>query len=753
MNARAAALPILILCAVFATASGQTRPRPPVEPFPPMPPVRPIPPVPPRPPRPFIAVDRSAEVNARLDGAILEVAVEQTYRNRGGGMQEVEVLLPIPADAVVTDGLLMADGREYPAEVLPAAEARAIYESIVRARRDPALLEYAGHGLIRLSAFPIPPGGERKVSYRYHQSVAAPEGRMRILFPVAALCGIDSPGPLDLRIAVDGRERLASVYSPSHDIEIERDDAYSARLRYGTDLPDPHETLELIVVRASGEIGCDWRMARGFDEDDYFLVAIAPGWDLLRGRDRQGEAITFILDTSGSMEGEKFEQARAALERFVEELSPRDRFNLIAFSNRVDPLFNDGARRADERSRRRAFEWIDDLEATGGTALAEAIDTGCRLSPRGGIVLLLTDGLPTVGETNRERILRRAADRGGSLRFYAFGVGYDVDAHLLDDLAKQGTGSVSYVRPGERIDEAVAELWRRVGYPCATDVRIEIAGARAREIYPEGPQVLFAGEPLLFAGRIRDFSRSARITITGTAPDGRRLDESYRIHRAEAGDESRSVPVLWASRKAADLIDRIRREGGDRRALAELQELSKRYGILNEEVALLAREDEPHLLADRGGQGVVPQGGSLRLRSMDAPLAAGMSQPEANDVDLSAKVWALREGMAGVGAATGGSKTERRTEGKSFSLRDGIWIDDSIPDPLPAGTKTIRIAPYGDAYFKLAAATPHLRAWLGAGERVRIYLDGILLEVDPSGEASLADRTIESVIEAAPRAR
>lgn len=749
MNARSVALTILILCTALTPAGAQSRRHRPVEPFPPMPPVRPIPPIAPLPP---ISVDRSAEVNARLDGTILEVAVEQTYRNHGHAMQEVEVLLPIPADAVVTDGLLMADGREYPAEVLPAAEARAIYESIVRARRDPALLEYAGHGLIRLSAFPIPPGGERKVSYRYHQTIPAPDGRMRLLFPVAALCGIDSPGPLDLRIDIGGKDRLTSVYSPSHDIEIDRDDAYSARLRYGADLPDPHEMLELIVVRADGEIGCDWRMARGFDEDDYFLVAIAPGWDLMRGRDRQGESITFILDTSGSMEGEKFEQARAALERFVEELSPRDRFNLIAFSNRVDPLFRDGVRSADARSRERALDWLDDLEATGGTALAEAIDMGCRLSPRGGLVLLLTDGLPTVGETNRERILRRAADRGGALRFYAFGVGYDVDAHLLDDLAKQGAGSVSYVRPGERIDEAVAVLWRRVGYPCATDVRIEIAGARAREVYPDGPQVLFAGEPLLFAGRIRDLSRSARITVTGVVPDGRRLHETYRISRADRTDESRSVPILWASRKAADLIDRIRREGGDRRALAELQELSKRYGILNEEVALLAREDEPHLLADRVGQSVVPLDGSTRFRSMASPPAAGMPLPEQKDVDLSAKVWELRTEGAAPPVARNESATEKQVDDKTFTLENGIWTDRAISDPLPSGTRTIRVAPYGDAYFKLAAATPRLRSWLGAGERVRIYLDGILLEVDPSGEASLPDHTIESVIEAARRA-
>ena len=375
---------------------------------------------------------------------------------------------------------------EYPAEVLPAEDARRIYEEIVRSRRDPALIEIAGHGLIRLSAFPIPPGGSRQVSFRYSQSITPREGRLRLLFPIAVLAGLDRVGPLDLSLTIDGRESLAQVYSPSHDIVIEREGPRTASLRFEEQYPDPHETLEVIAVRDESPMGVDLRTARGHREDDYFLLAVSPGWNLLNERKQAPKTVIFVLDRSGSMQGSKFEQARRALLQMIEQTAPDDRFNLISFSGEVRSLFPDGPRRATAEARRRAGEWIRGLSATGGTAIADAIEEAYRQIDRAGLVLFLTDGLPTVGEQDHDAIVRRARARGSSIRFYAFGVGYDVDATLLDDLARQGGGSVSYVRPDESVEEAIASLRQRVEYPCARNVRLQIDGARVHEVYPRG---------------------------------------------------------------------------------------------------------------------------------------------------------------------------------------------------------------------------------------------------------------------------
>ncbi len=700
-------------------------------------------------------------VRARLDGSILQVSCEQLFINDGRRAEEVEILLPIPADAVVTDGLLLADGQEIRAEVLPAGEARAIYERIVRQRRDPALLELAGHGLVRLSAFPIPPGGRRTVSFRYHQSLPGERGRTRLAFPVASLCGIDRSGPLDFDLTIDGRDPIEQVYSPSHEFEITREGPTTADLRYVDDSPDPRETLEVSVVRGGESIGIDLRTARERGEDGYFLLAVSPGWDLLRGRETSSEAVTFVLDTSGSMEGEKFEQARSALESFIREIPRQDRFNLVAFSDGVDLLFDDGPHRVTEETRRRALSFLRRLEPGGGTAIDDALDAAGRATPQGGMILLLTDGQPTVGETDPRTIVENVRRLRREQRFYAFGVGYDVDARLLDDLADQGNGSVSYVRPGENVENAVTALRRRVGHPCARNVRIEVDGTRVDEIFPAGEQVLFAGEPLILAGRVSPRAHLATVRITAEGPDGRRLARSWRVDFSDPEARSSAVPVLWASRKAASLIEQIRREGSDRRAMDELRELSQRYGILNEEVALLAREDDPALFAERdrapqvgGWQRIKQLSGGLAMRSgrgvahspQSAPTQSSVPAPR-DEFEMSAKTWELKD--AGMAAQAKLEPGDVVTAGeKTFRKVGEVWTDTRIADPLPKGTKTIRVRAFSDGSFKLAAADERIAAWLAVGERVRIALPGIVLEVTPGGEETLSQSTLREILDA-----
>lgn len=761
---------LTVLSVCLSAAPGQTQGRITRPPHP----IRPIA------PRSDADVRSSTRVSARLDGQILQVDCEQTFVNDGASLREVEILIPVPADAVVTNGLLLADGREYPAEVLPAEDARRIYEEIVRSRRDPALIEIAGHGLIRLSAFPIPPGGSRQVSFRYSQSITPREGRLRLLFPIAVLAGLDRVGPLDLSLTIDGRESLAQVYSPSHDIVIEREGPRTASLRFEEQYPDPHETLEVIAVRDESPMGVDLRTARGHREEDYFLLAVSPGWNLLNERKQAPKTVIFVLDRSGSMQGSKFEQARRALLQMIEQTAPDDRFNLISFSGEVRSLFPDGPRRATAEARRRAGEWIRGLSATGGTAIADAIEEAYRQIDRAGLVLFLTDGLPTVGEQDHDAILRRARSRGSSIRFYAFGVGYDVDATLLDDLARQGGGSVSYVRPDESVEEAIASLRQRVEYPCARNVRLQIDGARVHEVYPEGPRDLFAGEPLLFAGRVDPGAGRATVHLTADGPDGRTIRDSWTVDFDDEEARSSAVPVLWASRKAADLIGRVRREGHDPEALAELQELSRRYGILNEEVALLAREDapvaelrvRPNWNSGGGSRGGIDRnvdgtagGASFSLprashvQGSSPELAIGSPAPRAGvgaeerkkEVELSAKVWSLGDAgsMAAIEKDDSGA-TETRTIGEvTFQNQGGIWVDTSIRDPLPRETETIRVRAFGAAYFELARAGGRIAEWLSLGERIRVLLPGVLLELAPEGEDQLPAGTIRRLIEAA----
>ncbi len=747
----------IILVAIVVIAQFEGRPaftRTRIDVIPPtQPPIRVI-----EPPAYTDGVETRASVRATLDGMILDVRCEHLFTNSGTVQQEVQVLLPIPPDAVVTDGVLLADGREYPAEVMDAAEARRIYEDIVRRRRDPALIELVGHGLIRLSAFPIPPGGSRTVTYRYHQSVATQEDAVRLHFPFATLRGLGQDGPIDFRLDVTGQEPIVAVYSPSHSVDIDRKSAHAARVTYEARSARQDDALELIVRRSERPIGVDLRTAPGSDEDDYFLLAVSPGWDLLQRRHRTPETAIFVLDTSGSMDGEKFIQARTALHRFIDDLDESDRFNVVAFSDGAHSLFEDGPHVATRRERSEAREWIDRLDTGGSTAIGEALDTACQAAWEPTMILFLTDGRPTVGEKRHDALVRRARRAGERVRFFAFGVGYDVDARLLDDLAQHGGGGAArYVRSGENVDAAVTELHRRVAHPCARRVRVTIDGAMTHDVFPRaGDRDLYAGEPLLLAGRVRPDARHAVVRLTAESPSGEPLSGEWRVDFDDPHARSASVPVLWAARKAASLLDDLRRSGRDPRTVRELRALAARYGILTEEVALLARDEDAVALSRpivRSGRAHVPPsvGVPAPVAPQDVPsfTRGGRANEVTFHIDAAAEASRLRESKA-AGAVTDdrAAQSTRVAGGVTFEVHDGVWVDQRLAHSLRPAGRTTKIRAYGASYFTLVARSPKLVEWFHVGEHVRILLPGLILEVAPDGADALTEQQLDDILAA-----
>src|SRR5207245_9125215 len=84
-------------------------------------------------------------------------------------LDEASYLYPRPSETAFSGVSLWQGDRELKGEPMDAAQARAIYEDIVRRKRDPALIELAGHGLLRARVFPIAPGETRQITLRYTQ--------------------------------------------------------------------------------------------------------------------------------------------------------------------------------------------------------------------------------------------------------------------------------------------------------------------------------------------------------------------------------------------------------------------------------------------------------------------------------------------------------------------------------------------------------------------------------------------------------
>ncbi len=674
-------------------------------------------------------------VTVTIQDGVATTHVDQVFVNEQPYTIEGTYLFPLPAEAAVSDFAMWVDGTRMEGKLLSREEARAIYEEIVRKRRDPALLEYVGRGAVQASIFPIPPGSERRVELTYSQVLPAEGGLVRYVYPLNT--EKFSARPLqEVSIQVDIRSTAAlkSIYSPSHKIAIDRDGDHHAIVSYEETNVRPETDFALYYSVAEEAIGLNLLSFREGDEDGFFLLLVAPDVEIDQAQ-VVAKDVLIVLDTSGSMEGDKLRQAREALIYILDHLNPEDRFNIIAFSTGLRRYAGE-LRPASEAAQAREF--VRRLEASGGTdinrALLEAMSQADRERPT--VLIFLTDGLPTVGVTDAEGILRNVAQAApDNVRLFAFGVGYDVNTTLLDMLAQEHHGASAYVRPDEPLDEAVSGFYAKVQTPLLTDLTLEVTGVTVDEVYPDPLPDLFAGSQLIVAGRYRQ-GGPATITLSGQINGAeQRFTYPDQLFRPQGGEAF--IPRLWATRAIGHLLTQIRLNGPDQETIDAIVKLSIRYGIVTPYTSYLVQEEDA--LTREGRQRIVTEA---------LATAPAMPQAGADAVFRSQAERELRDaGQAYAPALGGGGGPGSEPYGvvktvgsKTFVLRDGVWTDTAFD---PSQMKTTRVGFGSDDYFRLLAARPELGAVFALGPRVIVVLDGVAYEtVEGPGDPLVVPPTL-----------
>src|SRR2546428_2929699 len=325
-------------------------------------------------------------------------------------------------------------------------------------------------------------------------------------------------------------------------------------------------------------------------EDGFFMLLLAPGRAAAAERLRRD--VVAVLDVSGSMSGDKLDQAKAALVQLLGTVRSGDRFRVVTFASGVH-RYAAGWTEVSADNIQAAQDWVRRLDTSGGTNIAGALTEAFAERPGEGalgVVVFLTDGLPTVGETDPERIADQAEHGRGPFRVFAFGIGYDVNTYILDRLTDRARGVTEYIRPGGDIEQAVGSLATKIASPVLTDLALRGDGVELYDLQPERLPDLFAGDELVLFGRNRGEGRRERSgTVTGRR-NGR--EESFTTN-ARFGDENAGsdyVPQLWAARKVGALSREIRLHGPNTEIVNELKRLALRYGILTEYTSYLVQE-------------------------------------------------------------------------------------------------------------------------------------------------------------------
>lgn len=696
--------------------------------------------------RPNIARTRS-DVHVELADRVLKYEVEERFINRGATIGEADYLFPLPANAAFQDLKLSINGELVSGETMNAGEARRIYEQIVRSQRDPALVEWMGHGLLRARIFPLNPGEEKRIVVRF-QSVAPREGdALRVDYFRGAGQGtttVRDGGTSAFTLSYRATPELGTPFSPTHSLDVhDRDGRREATVR-----GDARDVTLLVPVRRSTSASISMLPYAPGNEDAFTLVTVTP--PIAARNETTPRDITLVLDVSGSMQGRKMEQARAAGRQLLGTLRPDDRFRLIDFSSDVR-TFRDDFVAATGNNLRDANRYLDALEATGGTNIEGALREAMRPSLSDGrlpLVLFITDGEPTVGERNADQLAALGNDRAsrGALhrRIFTFGLGSDVNVSLLEQLALEGRGTAQFVRPEESVERMVGVVANRLVDPVMTDVRVRVEGdVRLAKMLPAQPTDIFADRDLVLLARYTG-SGHGRIIVEGTRR-GAPVQFTSNVDFPDRDRKNAFVARLWAAQRVGFLSAEKRRNGGEREVDEEIRMLGERYGIPTEFTSYLVVEQRMALnRAQAGAGGVMPATAPAPSALSDAAQRSlRFESAKAASAQRTANSVAALDSMSAAGTATTAAST-RVVNGHTFVLRDGVWTDARYVPTMP----TTKIRPFSKAYFDIVAQLPELRAAFALGDRVIVVGRDRAISSGDDGVAELSGSTLAALVKA-----
>lgn len=558
----------------------------------------------------------SVAVEVSIDEQVARTSMSVRMLNSGAVQAESELLVPVPRGVVVKGFTFEGLADEPTARLLPLDEARQTYSAIVAKMKDPGLLEFAGYQMIRSSLFPIEAGQTQTIRIEYEQVLEADGERIDYVIPRTESLAYTIPW--DVTVKIRSETHISTLYSPSHPLDVIREKPGSMVARF-----TPQARLQPGAFRLSYLLEGNGMAASLFTYPDgpdggYFLfLAGLPPLSPTETKTVRRE-VTLVIDRSGSMKGEKIEQARESARQVLEGLEEGESFNIITYSDTVD-MFSAEPVQKNAETIVAARAYLQLIQAQGGTNLYDALTRALVMSPTAEtlpLTLFLTDGLPTVGMTSELAISKLASTANPyQRRVFTVGVGVDVNTPLLDKISTSSRAKATYVLPGENVEVKVSKLFKRLNGPVLASPKLQFVDAQGNEtpartsdVLPGTLADLFEDDQLVVLGRYR-----------GTDPVSLRLSGEYlgqersfgfcfELGATTAGNGF--VRRLWASRKIASLVDAIRDLGASGQFAATASQspgsaaedprlkelvdavvaLSTEHGVLTEYTAFLALE-------------------------------------------------------------------------------------------------------------------------------------------------------------------
>ncbi|WP_438042915.1 VIT and vWA domain-containing protein [Sorangium sp. So ce128] len=539
-------------------------------------------------PVPLLGVSLSGEV---LGGAA-RLVVRQRYRNEERRPIEAIYTFPLPGEASIAGFAMECAGRRLEGEVKEREEAFQAYDEAIATGHGAALLDEERRNVFTASVGNLLPGEETVVEVTFVQALTADEGALRLMIPtlvapryIPGATGGDrtahgvqeptgdvpdadriSPGiaRVDYGITVDivfdlGRD--VAIESPSHALSVRREEGYRQRVSLRNDKAALDRDIVLLAAGAPGVqagVVCD----RTKGQEGTFALTVVPDLFDTHAHAKRASSrrdVVFVVDVSGSMQGESLDQAKRALRLCLRHLAEGDRLGVIAFSSdfrALDPSLAPFT----QATLKAADAFVEGLRADGGTEMLNPLLAAVGMlgdAERDRVVVLLTDGQVS----NEAQIVDRVVQRGKGVRIYSFGIGTNVSDVLVSDLARRTEGAAEFIHPGERIDEKVTAQFARATAVRVTGLEARFEGIDVGELAPAERPALVDGEPWVLYGRYGQ-PGMGRLSLRGTLR-GERFHLEVPVELAAEASRP-GLEALWAGARVRELEESERGLSGKR---------------------------------------------------------------------------------------------------------------------------------------------------------------------------------------------
>ena len=528
---------------------------------------------------------KHTSVVGSIDGYIATVDVTQQFQNPYDSKIEAVYVFPLPDNAAVNEFVMTVGERKIRGIIREREEAEKIYNDARAQGHVASLLTQERPNIFTQKVANIEPGKQIDINIRYFNTLQYDDGAYEFVFPMVVGPRYNPPATTDgigavargesgisgqatevqylapnersghdvsLSLNISAGVTIESVRSVNHDVAVKdvTEKERSVTLSAADSIPNKDFVLRYQVA---GDQIKTAMMTHKDDHGQYFTMMLYPPAEMKKVQ-RSPMEMVFVLDCSGSMSGRPIDQARSAIARALQSLTPRDTFQIINFSSTASQLGSSPVI-ATPQNIQHGLNYLNSLNGEGGTEMIEGLKAALDFPHDEGrfrLVSFMTDGY--IG--NDHDILNALAAKLGDSRIFSFGVGQSPNRYLMDRMALIGRGAVAYLSLNDDPMEIMDRFSERISHPAMTDLAIDWGNMNVTDVYPQILPDLIVGRPVVITGK---YSGEPSLVKVGGRQGMQPTSFTVAVDTKETTAEHKGIASVWARLKIMDLMTQFSR--------------------------------------------------------------------------------------------------------------------------------------------------------------------------------------------------